>query len=158
MSKIKNSGREADPIHVYNEQGKYMRTFISSAEFAKYYNLSRNTLPAKKYYNINNKKETSFIYKVHNYAFAAYERVGRKCILDFIKKENSKFIRKYEKRKNFKETPIDCYNLNGEIIATFKSDYYLEALLGRQVKVHSKLTPHFNGDIKFVIREENQSL
>ena len=82
--RTKKSGKDAKPVHVYNEKGKYIRTFNSQAEFTKHYDLSKPIMSQHK---------DELIYKIHNTEFYASNlKVGREAIKLFVKKSNSPYI------------------------------------------------------------------
>lgn len=145
--RTKNPGREAKPVHVYDETGKYVRTFESQAEFTKHYDISKPIMSQHK---------DELIYKIHYTEFyASNVKVGRDAIRLFVKKSNSPYIRKNEVKSNYVEKEVECYNLEGEVIATFKSVYHLRALLREslgEIQPQKRLTSVNRSELRFVYK------
>ena len=139
---MKTSGRIPKRVYVYNDKGEFINEFFSSAEFSKHYNLSQNFMSIGNYDILD--KEINF---VNENTFASYKKVGRSRIITFRKKLKSPFVRK--KLPTKKDQCIDVFNLNGELIASFRDDFYLRAFLG--VKAISKTNHFFNTDLQFKI-------
>jgi hypothetical protein len=96
------------------------------------------------------------IYKVHNTEFyASNVKVGRDAIRLFVKKSNSPYIRKNQVKTSYVEREVECYNLEGEVIATFKSVYHLRALLKDslgEIQPQEKLTSVNRSELRFVYK------
>jgi len=136
------AGRIPKRVYVYNDKGEFINEFESSAEFAKIYNLTQNFMSIG-----NNNILDVDINFVNENTFASYKRVGRSKIVNFRKKLNSPFVRKKKPEK--KEQVIDVFNLNGELIASFKDEFYLRAFLGK--RLISKTKHFLNSDLRFEI-------
>lgn len=48
-----------------------------------------------------------------------------------------------------KEKIVDCYNLNGELIASFKDEFYLKAMLNNRQINFAKDEFFYSNDLKF---------
>jgi hypothetical protein len=135
-------GRIPKKVYVYNDKGEFVNEFESSAEFAKNYNLTQNFMSIGNYNFLD--LDINFVSKN---TFVSYKKVGKSKIINFRKKINSPFVRKKKPEK--KEQVIDVFNLNGELIASFRDDFYLKAFLGK--KLISKTKHFFNTDLRFEI-------
>ena len=138
-----NSGIKAINIYVYDKYGKFYKEFESQSDFSKYFDLPKN------YFSKNVRLlNGEYIVKIPSKElFACREKIGRNKILRYVKKLNSKFI----KKRSDEDRNIGCYNLNGELIAMFKGEFYLKALLGKSsVCILEKHSKSPNKDIYFV--------
>lgn len=122
------AGRKKQPVYTYNEKGIPLECFSSMAEFSKFYKLDKNYLSTM---DIKSKE----IVEISSNIFASLSRVGREAIKLFIRKRDSKFV---PARKLNVQKKIYCYNLEGTLIATFKSKFYLDAFLGVTTTLNTK--------------------
>jgi hypothetical protein len=138
-------GIQPKKVYVYSNKGSFIEEFSNSVLFSKKYNLSTNSM------SVGNKNILDEdIFMINKETFASYYRVGKKRIRLFVAKLNSPYVRKKKHYKKDKERIIDCYNLNGELIASFKDEFYLKALLGIKTSVSISKTEAFNNtDLKF---------
>jgi hypothetical protein len=138
-------GHKPKKVYVYNHKGAFIEEFANSVLFANKYNLSINAM------SVGNKNILDEdIFMIDKETFASYYRVGKQRIRLFFAKLNSPYVRKKKHYKKDKERIIDCYNLNGELIASFKDEFYLKALLGIKTSVSISKTKSFcNTDLKF---------
>lgn len=143
-------GRESKKVYIYNEKGEFINEYKSSTEFAKEYKLSKNVMSL-----ISNVYDKD-IYMVNEKTFASVKKVGKQRIKLFYKKYKSPYVR--HKNPYKEEKIIDCYNLNGELIASFKDEFYLKALLGnRQINI-AKDDFFYNTDLKFKYRDTKNNI
>ena len=138
-------GIKPKKVYVYSNKGSFIEEFSNSVLFAKKYNLSTNSM------SVGNKNILDEdIFMINKETFASYYRVGKQRIRLFVAKLNSPYVRKKKPYKKDKERIIDCYNLNGELIASFKDEFYLKALLSIKTSVSISKTKAFNNtDLKF---------
>jgi hypothetical protein len=109
------SGRPKQRIYQYDIDGKFIQMYNSISEVKlKYFN---NT----QYPIFQSNKEYEFL--EDSYFFK--EKVGREKVRETHAIENSRFI---SKKKLIKAFPIEVYNLKGELLATFTSEFAMTVL------------------------------
>ena len=109
-------GRLKEEVYVYNIDGSFYRKFESMTEYGKYFEKCKNSL-------ITNLKP----YAIINNSFVALkERVGKQKVRDIVKYENSPFVGTQLKMSESKSKlgEVYVYNLDGELIAKFKSLFF----------------------------------
>lgn len=134
-------GHKPKKVYLYNEKGKFIDEFENSKIFANHFNIPTNTMSL-----ISNNIDKE-IYMVDKNNFASNTRVGKRRITLFVAKLNSPYVRKKKPCK--KERIIDCYNLNGELIASFKDEFYLKAMLNNRQINFAKNEFFYSNDLKF---------
>lgn len=140
-----NAGRQRKKVFVYDENGNRYMDFKSEAEFARYFGFSKNYIAVqeKKYFGED-------IIKVGDLnLYATNTAIGRDRIIKYVKKFNSKFV----KRNISKDRKISCYNLNNELISTFKGIYYLKAFLGYIPSIYKEQPKHIKGEVYYLYEE-----
>jgi len=134
-------GRKKEKVFVYREDGSRYAEFDSEADFARHFDTDSN-------YMARERKELfgENIVKVFNSGlYACNKPIGRQRIKKYALKINSKYI----KLRTDKDREIGCFNLNNDLIATFKGIFYLRALLGRDVNVLENEPKNMKVDIYF---------
>ena len=134
-------GHKPKKVYLYNDKGKFINEFENSKIFANYFNLPTNTMSV-----ISNNLDKD-IYMVDDNNFASNIRVGKRRVTLFVAKLKSPYIRKKKPYK--KEKIVDCYNLNGELIASFKDEFYLKAMLNNRQINFAKDEFFYSNDLKF---------
>lgn len=114
------SGRTKEKVFVYHLDGTFYKKFDSMSEYGKFFNMPKNSLiVATKGYNI-----------IDDYYIATKDRLGKQKIRDIIKYENSPYVGDGLKRaeSTSKQGEVKMYNLDGELIAWFKSHHFMKKL------------------------------
>jgi hypothetical protein len=111
------SGRLPKPLFEYTQDGKFVKEHVSSASFARENNHATNIA--------SHKRKDYFILPNNN--VVVKEKIGRTGITKLIRIIKSPFVR--INKPKVEEFTIECYNLKDELIATFRSEYHLRALL-----------------------------
>lgn len=112
-------------IHTYNNSGKFIKTYDNSVEFSKAYNVARS-------YVANTYKEYGVM---GNGDVWAKSKIGRVSVKQMVRELNSEFVRKNDVDDKYE---VECYNLKGVLIATFRSEFYLR-----------KIFPNLTGNINY---------
>lgn len=111
------SGRKPIKIHQYTFEGKKLKVWENMSEFKKHY------FNNPQYPILENSKEYDIVHNTIVFKTA----VGRGEVKRIIKILNSPYVPK----RVLKNTEnINCFNLNGDLLATFTSDFAVEVLLG----------------------------
>jgi hypothetical protein len=113
------SGRKPIKIHQYTFEGKKLKVWKNMSELKSHY--FNNT----QYPIFENSKEYDIVDNTILFKVA----VGRETVKRVVKILNSEFVPKRKLNNTFN---IGCYNLNGDLLATFTSDFALSALLGKK--------------------------
>lgn len=107
------SGRVKQKVYQYDIKGKFIQEFESEAEAArKYYGDKRPLFQIKNYHLTSS---VDILVK---------ERIGRSAIKILFRKINSPFITSAATK------PVECLNLNNEIIAVYKNAHLASLLSG----------------------------
>jgi hypothetical protein len=106
------SGRAKQKVYLYGESGIFIREFQSEVEAATHFYGSKRPLFQKKEHHL-----------IGDYGILLKERIGRDNVKKLFRKINSPFI---TTRAN--EKPVECLNLNNEVIATYKGAYIASLL------------------------------
>ena len=98
------SGRAKQKVYLYGESGIFIREFQSETEAATHFYGSKRPLFQNKDYHLHG-----------NCAILLKDRIGRANVKKLFRKINSPFI-----TIRADEKPVECLNLNNEVIATYK--------------------------------------
>lgn len=120
-------GRLKQEVYLYDTDGKYLRSFESCSEFARTFQFPENLF-----------SRDFEVYEFEDGRVAATYRIGRKGIESWRRYKKSEYTKEYRGRKIaetvYKETDslkeVELINLDGEVIATFKNEYFAKKLLG----------------------------
>ena len=136
-----NKGRKKQKVFVYREDGSRYAEFESETEFADHFDVAKNFMATKR-----KKLFGEEIVKIFDSGlYACNEPIGRVRARLYARKINSKFVRK---RKEV-DREVGCYNLERVLIATFKSKFYLNAFVGKNVMVLKKHPKSIKGDFYY---------
>jgi len=111
------AGRTPIKVHLYEKDGRFVNTFNTSAEFAKF-------IGEKSNYVSNNvkRKDKGITRSGHVYSL---NKMGRDSVKDYVRISESPFVMK----NNTKGTPkVVAYNLKGEEVISFVNDYIARAV------------------------------
>lgn len=102
-------------VYEYDKDGKFLCEYESHTEFcSKYYGKNRPLFQGKKEYAVTPKG-----------TYISYYKIGRENLRRILRIENSKYVPHYELRRE-----IECFNIAGEKIATFRSALMASRLTG----------------------------
>ena len=123
--------REKKKVYEYDQEGTYLRSHDSVTDFGKLYGLEKNISKRRIEYK-------GVFYEFEDGRVFCLTRIGRKGVKLYKKFRRSPFVGNYKAAykamtNGFK---YEVYDLDGELMATFKSDWHLKLLTG--VDVHSK--------------------
>lgn len=122
-------GRKPLKVYLYNDDGEFMKSFNSQAEFSNEFNLSKNLLS----------QQNPFIFKSGE--VACTYRIGRENIRVLKKKLASKYLGKGYKTSLTKRSPkVEVYDLENNLIASFKSTFHFKLMTGiipRKKRIYS---------------------
>lgn len=125
-----NKGRKKQKVFVYREDGSRYAEFESETEFAKHFDVDKNFMSRKR-----KKQFGEDIVKIFDSGlYACNEPIGRVRARLYAKKINSEFVRKRKET----DREIGCYNLERELIATFKSKFHLMAFVKKGITILDK--------------------
>lgn len=121
------AGRIKQEVYLYDTDGKYLRKFESCSEFSRTFQFPENLF-----------SRDFDVYEFEDGRVAATYRIGRKGIEAWRRYKNSEYTKEYRGRKIaetvYKETDslkeVELINLDEEVIATFKNEYFAKKLLG----------------------------
>ena len=134
------AGRKEIKVFVYYADGSRHSNFKNQTEFANHFSIDKNYLSTNR--KIRFGEDIVPIYEMDLYA--TNKPIGRDRVSLYVRKLKSTFIRK----NDFEDFEIDCLNLEGEVIATFKSIFHLKALLGRDINISEK--HNVRGELTFL--------
>ena len=106
------SGRAKQKVYLYGESGTFIREFQSETEASKHFYGNKRPLFQNKEHHL-----------ISNFSILLKERIGRDNVKKLFRKINSPFI---TIRAN--EKPVECLNLNNEVIATYKGAHIASLL------------------------------
>lgn len=136
-----NKGRKKQKVFVYREDGSRYAEFESETEFADHFDVDKNFMSRKR-----KKQFGEDIVKIFDSGlYACNEPIGRVRARLYAKKINSKFLRKRKET----DREIGCYNLERELIATFKSKFHLMAFVQKGVTILNKHPKNVYGDFYY---------
>lgn len=129
------AGKPKQKIYQYTEEGKFVKSYSSQTEVKiKYFNNPQYPL----FVNID--------YEIINFDYFFKEKVGRNYVKKLHKMLNSIYV---PKKKLNKVQPFQVFNLKGDLLATFESDFAFAVLCGlslstanAQIKKEDQKTPH----------------
>ena len=131
------SGREKQPIYVYDLKGKFLQKYESVNECKtkllkkdKNYPIFRSE---KRCLGLETKRAAHNYAKVDNY-FICKERLGRNKLLKLEKTVNSQFLDK----KLLVNKPVIMCNLNGDTLAEFKNKKLAGKILNLNIRIGNK--------------------
>lgn len=105
------SGRAKQKVYQYDAQGKFIQEFESETSAAiRYYGSKRPLFQTKDYHLTIN-------------TILVKEKIGRDNVKKLFRKINSPFI-----TIRADEKPVECLNLNNEVIATYKGAHIASLL------------------------------
>lgn len=145
------SGLKPMKVYLYDTDGKYLREFISISEFARTFQMNENIFSGR---------NEDGVYEFEDGRIAALYRIGREGIKKYRRYKNSHYTKKYVGRiiaesvlkKNNKLGEVEVYNLDNELIATFKNVYFAGKLL-KFNDTGALTTKNFNEEgLKFKIK------
>jgi len=115
-------------VYLYGDSGKYLREFNSIDEFTTNFNFSSNIFS-------HNDWLTDKIYHFKDGRVASLEKIGRKGVLKAKRYKNNKFVGGGKTRsetcyKKEKKGKVLMYDLDGDLIAEFKSIFQAILLTG----------------------------
>lgn len=117
------AGRKPSKVFLYDGIGNFVRDFESIAEFARTFNFTKNLFSAK-----NSHKED--IFEFADGRVAALSRIGRIGVRKFKEYRNSPYVGQGKTTantvyKNRNKGKVKIYDLDGDLIAEFKSLFQL---------------------------------
>ena len=118
------AGREKHPLYHYDGKGEFIKKYASTKEAVRDIdNLSHTSLTDKETIQLKNGEVLS------------RKAIGRVGVREFLKYENNDLIGKhkqYSERlyKKANKGKVEIYDLDGDLIMTCKSPFYLTRLLG----------------------------
>ena len=118
------AGRLPIKIYLYSSTGAFKAEYANSAAFAAAIGEEKNYVSSH-----------GDIYQIPNGDIYATSRIGRVGILKYLKLKQSPFVRQNRVDDKFE---VECYNLAGVKIATFKSEFYVR-----------KVFPQYTGNINY---------
>jgi hypothetical protein len=132
-------GKESMKVYEYDEDGKYLRYHESIAEFARLYNLDKNVT--------HNRVECkSVFYSFDDGRVASLKRIGRVGVMIYKEYVRSPFVGVQKSHHDSKGNGniYELYDLDGDIMAIFQSDWHLKLLTG--IDVYTKFSNKKNND------------
>jgi hypothetical protein len=128
---IMGRGRENMKVWEYSEDGKYLRNHESIAEFARLYNLDKNVTHRR----VDLK---DVFYEFEDGRVVSLKRIGRVGVALYKEYVRSPFVGTPKSHHSARGNGYmyEMYDLDGDIMAIFQSDWHLEILTG--INVHSK--------------------
>lgn len=116
-------GIEAKKVHLYDEDGKYLRTFESISEFARTYNYPDNILSDRG-------RNVDDVFEFEDGRIASLERIGRKGVKKYKEYKNSPYVGRAKEISKSKaiDKKVVFYDLDGDKIAEFQSIFHATIL------------------------------
>lgn len=131
------SGRPKSKVYLYDTDGKYLREYESISLFCREFQFSENLFS----------NYAGEVYEFEDGRVGALYKIGREGILKYRRYKSSEYTKEYRGRKiaesvltkNGKNKEVAVYNLDGELIATFKNSYFAKKLMNIDSNtIHSK--------------------
>lgn len=138
-------------LYQYDSKGKFIKKWKSYSDFKlEYYGSKKRPL-------LINYKDINYQILPDN-TLISTERIDRDKVIKIIKIYNSEYVPKRELRNT---TPIECYNLKEELLATFESEFALKVLLPNHYNnARSLIRNDFKyilGDLKFKYKKISEN-
>ena len=121
--------REKKEVFEYNSDGSFHRSHESIADFAKCYNLQKNI-------NSTRKNVFDVFYEFSDGRVASERRIGKKGVRDYKRYSRSPYVghRKSQSMSIGNGWKYRFIDLDGDLIATFESDWHCRLLTNIDVK------------------------
>jgi len=134
------AGRESKEVYLYDTDGKYLRKFVSISEFARTFQLDENLFSNQRGIYAPD------VFEFEDGRVAALYRIGKIGINKYRQYKNSPYTKAYRGRR-VSESKVErlkkvyVYNLDGELIAEFKSAFFACKLMGdKNIKMSKTYT------------------
>jgi hypothetical protein len=135
-------GYKKQKVHVYYEDGSKHSEHESEAAFAENFKVVPNYLSIERKFRFG--EDVVKIFETGLYA--SNEAIGRIRMCNYVRKINSKFI----KLKDTDDRKINCYNLDDELVATFKGLFHAKAFIGKNISVNKVKPEYPRGELYFI--------
>jgi len=127
------SGLPPKKVYLYDTDGKYLQEFENSSLFCRTFGFSENL------FSTENRRKDYQVYEFEDGRVAALYRIGKDGIRKYRQYKNSPYTKNYAGRniaesvlkKNGKVKGIAVYNLDGELVATFRNTYFYKKMTGQ---------------------------
>ena len=123
-----NKGRPKHKVYEYDKDGKYLRTHESVKEFGGMYGLEKNVAHRRN-------EVKGVFYEFPDGRVASRKKIGRVGVQEFKQYSRSPFVGtpKSHHLSRGNSYKYELYDLDGDIMAVFQSEWHLELLTGIHV-------------------------